>query len=150
MKLVKYLLIAFSVIAVTIPNISYAATPAKTTTQYLMNLDENPNYVLVWSHLGIGYYLDISSIDIKQNDFKGRYWAQNLVEVNMKTNEVGKYITQFYFYDRTTLATKKYNSSDKEWETIQTYDPREASQISSRGFSIGYMFAFQGGNPVNN
>ena len=132
-------------------NTAYAETSSapKTNNNYLMNLDQNPNYVLVYSHLGIGYYLDISSINIKQNDAKGRYWAQILVEVNMKTNEVGKYITQFYYYDRTDGATKKFNDSNKEWETIETYDPREAVQIESRGFSIGYLFAFQGGNPVN-
>lgn len=151
MKNLKYvLLVMMTMVLLGFPNTSFASNPPRTSTNYLMNLDDNPNYVLVYSHMGFGYYLDITSINIKQNDAKGRYWAQNLVEVNMITNEVGKNITQFYYYDRTDGSTKKYNSSNDEWETIETYDPREAVQIESRGFSIGYLFAFQGGNPVNN
>lgn len=120
-----------------------------TKQQYILNLDNNPNYVLIYSKLGIGYYLDIQSIVVKENDSVMRWWSQAICSVNMETKQVGEYKIQSYSYDRTNGNTNMYNYSTKSWETIETYDPRESVQVESRGFSIGYIYAFQGGYPVN-
>lgn len=130
------------------------ATPTNTNSvvpkQQLMNLSDNPNYVLIYSNVGIGYYLDVTSITIKQDDDKGRYWAQNVIPVNQKTGQWSNPITQFYYYDRkdeTASATKMYDTSRKEWEVIEPFDPRSTVQLECRGYYLGYLFAFQKGNP---
>lgn len=147
-------IIISTMIASMIASGSVFATPTNVSSvhpeQQLLNLNDNPNYVLVYSNVGIGYYLDIASIVIKQNDAKGRYWAQNIISVNQKTGEFSAPITQFYYYDRTDNsdnATKMYNSSRESWEVIQPFDPRSQVQLESRGYYLGYLFAFQKGNP---
>lgn len=128
-----------------------SATPTKvaavTVPQYPMNLDQNPNYVLVWHHLDTNYYLDLSSIIIKENDDKMRWWGQNIVEVDNN----GKYIKQFlkeYCYDRTIDNTRQWNPATRQWENLFTYDTNSRNQLEVRAYNLSYMFAFQGGNPV--
>ena len=128
-----------------------SATPTRTQAvdvpQYLMNLDSNPNYVLVWHHLDTNYYIDLSSVVVKQNDDKIRWWAQNIVEID----NTGKYIKQFpreFCYDRTTDNTRQWNYSTKSWENLFTYDTISRNQLEARAYNLGYIFAFQGGNPV--
>lgn len=119
--------------------------------QMLMNVENNANYVLLWHHMDSNFYLDLSSIVVKENDDL-RWWAQNVVEID----ENGKYIKQYtqeFCLDTTVkkdvdAVTRQYNRDTKKWENMDSYDIRSRYQVESRGFNIGYLFAFQGGNPI--
>lgn len=121
------------------------------TPQMLMNVENNANYVLLWHHMDSNFYLDLSSIVVKENDDL-RWWAQNVVEID----ENGKYIKQYtqeFCLDTTVkkdvdAVTRQYNRDTKKWENMDSYDIRSRYQVESRGFNIGYLFAFQGGNPI--
>ena len=134
------------------PNTTYAeeATVQQriNVPQRLMNLYDNPNYVLIYENMGIGYYLDINSIVIKKNDEHMRFWAQNIIPINMKTGEYGNPSTIFYAFDRDKEYTERYNSDTQNWEVFQPFDCRKENQVEARAYSIGYIFAFQGGNPA--
>lgn len=144
--------IAVALVAGSIFSISSAeATPtmhqAVSVPQYTMNPNENANYVLVWSHLNSKYYIDLASIVVKENNAKMRWWAENIVELN-KNNE---YVNQFpreYCYDRTNGNTRMWNYGTGRWENLETYDCRSTNQLEARSYNLGYIFAFQGGNPV--
>lgn len=159
MKLKKVIAIALS--AATIASVGVGCEAAKKASatptmvqavavpQMLMNLDGNPNYLLVWNHVGTRFYIDLSSIIVKQNDSKMRWWAQNIIEVN----ESGKYIGQFtqeFCYDRTMDKnnTRQWNPDNRTWEVLDTYETNSRYQADARSYKLGYIFAFQGGNPV--
>lgn len=115
--------------------------------QELMNPNENPNYVLVWTHLNSKYYIDLASIVVKENDDKIRWWAENIVELNKN----GEYVGQFpreYCFDRTNDNTRMWNAKMRVWETFGSYNCESLNQLDARAFNLGYLFAFQGGNPV--
>lgn len=115
--------------------------------QELMNPNENPNYVLVWTHLDSKYYIDLSSIVVKENDSKIRWWAENIVELNKN----GEYVRQFlknYCFDRTNDNTRMWNTRTGVWESFGTYNCESLNQLDARAFNLGYLFAFQGGNPI--
>ena len=113
-----------------------------------MNIFDNPNYILVQSHLGKGWYLDVSSIVNKS--FDGEYaWSQNIVEVDIVNQKVtGAYKTQTYRYNDESMKFKYLNTKNGEWVDFDPFDIRERNQLDSRGFSLGFMSLFQGGNPV--
>lgn len=152
MKLKKC--IATALVAGSIFSFNFAeATPtncqAVSVPQELMNPNENPNYLLVWTHLGSKFYLDLSSIIVKENDDKIRWWAVNVVELN-KSNE---YVNQFareFCYDRTNDHTRQWDYNAKEWDDLFTFSTKTRTQLEARAFNLSYIFAFQGGNPIEN
>lgn len=122
-------------------------TQAVSIPQELMNPNENSNYLLVWSNLGSKFYLDLSSIIIKENDDKIRWWAVNVVELNKK----GEYVRQFpreFCYDRTTDKTKVWDYNAKEWDEFFAYSTKTRTQLEARAFNLSFIFAFQGGFPL--
>ena len=133
------------------------ATPTMVQAVYApqmsMNASDNTNYVLVWHHLDSSFYIDLASIVIKEND-ELKWWAQNVVELDKEGNYVKQY-TQEFCLDTTVkkdvdALTRMWNPDTKKWENINTFDTKSRSQVESRGFNIGYVFAFQGGNPIEN
>lgn len=127
------------------------ATPTMTQSvsipQELMNPNENSNYLLVWSNLGSKFYIDLSSIVVKRDDDKIRWWAVNVVELNKK----GEYVRQFpreFCYDRTTDKTKMWDYNAKEWDEFFAYSTKTRIQLEARAFNLSFIFAFQGGFPL--
>lgn len=150
MKIKKCITIAL--VAGSIFSVNFAeATPTNCQTvsvpQELMNPNENPNYLLVWTHLGSKYYIDLASIIVKQNDDKISWWAENIVELN-KNNEYKNQFAYEFCYDKTTQITEVWNSEARKWEYLNTFDRRSQNQLEARAYNLGYIFAFQGGNPV--
>lgn len=122
-------------------------TQSVTVPQELMNPSENSNYLLVWSDLGSKFYIDLSSIVVKQNDDKIRWWAVNIVELNKN----GDYVKQFpkeFCYDRTTDKTKVWDSGSREWDEFFAYTTKQRVQLEARAFNLSFIFAFQGGFPL--
>lgn len=124
-------------------------TQSVTVPQMRMDLDGNTNYLLVWNRMGTRFYIDLSSIVVKQNDDKMRWWAQNIIEVN----EEGKYLgqsTQEFCCDRTMDHdfTRQWNPDNRTWEVLNPYETNSRYQNDARAYNLGYIFAFQGGNPV--
>jgi hypothetical protein len=130
-----------------------SATPtmvqAVAVPQMNMNLDGNSNYVLVWNHIGTRFYIDLASIVVKENDDKMRWWGQNIIEVNEKGEYIGQF-TQEFCYDRTMdyNNTRQWNPDTRKWEVLDTYETNSRYQADARAYKLGYIFAFQGGNPV--
>ena len=154
MKLKKLIAIALCGAAIAAYNGEAQATPTMVQSvhvpQELMNAEGNNNYVLVWQHLGTKFYIDLTSIVVKEND-NVRWWAQNIIELD----ENGKYLGQFtqeFCLDMTSKKlyenTKQWNADTKQWESLNTYDTKSRNQADARAFNLGYMFAFQGGNPI--
>lgn len=122
-------------------------TQAVTVPQEVMNPSENSNYLLVWSNLGSKFYIDLSSIVVKENDDKMRWWALNIVELNKD----GDYVKQFpkeFCYDRTTDKTKVWDSGSREWDEFFAYTTKQRVQLEARAFNLSFIYAFQGGFPV--
>ena len=145
-KCIAITLITGSLFSASFAEATPTMTQAVTIPQELMNPNDNPNYVLVWTHLGSKYYVDLSSIVVKQNDDKMRWWAENVVE--LKNNE---YVAQFpreYCYDKTTKNTRQWNYNIGRWENINPFDTNTRVQFEVRAYNLGYLFAFQGGNPI--
>lgn len=137
-------ILSFGVHAYAMPtNVYHVFAP-----QEKMNIFDNPNYILVQSHMGKGWYLDVSSIINKSSN--GEYaWSQNIVEVDIVNQIVtGEYKTQSYRYDDRNMKFKYLNTENGEWVDFDPFDIRERNQLNSRGFSLGFMSLFQGGNPV--
>lgn len=146
-KCIAITLITGSLFSASFAEATPTMTQAVSVPQELMNPNDNSNYVLVWTHLGSKYYIDISSIVIKQNDAKMRWWAENIVELNKN----GEYVSQFsreFCFDRTNGNTRMWNYNTTRWENLETYDCRSTSQVEARAYNLGYIFAFQGGNPL--
>ena len=130
---------------------SAEATPTMTQAviipQEIMNPNENSNYLLVWSNLSSKFYIDLSSIIVKENDDKIRWWALNIVELNKNNAYVGQFPREFC-YDRTNDHTRVWDYNAKEWEDFFAYSTKSRMQLDARAFNLSYIFAFQGGNPV--
>jgi hypothetical protein len=131
-----------------------SATPTMvqgvTIPQVLMNPNENANYVLIWHHFDSGYYIDLSSIVIKENDDL-KWWAQNIVEINDKGAYINQFTQEFCFdetVDKSYANTRQWDKNTRKWENLNIFDTRSRYQVDARGFSLGYIYAFQGGNPV--
>ena len=148
-------LLATTLLGMSLMSPMVSATPTMTQAvnapQMSMNANDNTNYVLIWHHLDSSFYIDLASIVIKENDDL-KWWAQNVVELDEKGNYVKQY-TQEFCLDTTVkndvdAVTRMWNKDTKKWENINSFDTRSRYQAESRGFNIGYMFAYQCGNPV--
>jgi hypothetical protein len=161
MKLKKIIAIALSAATIASVGISAEAADKKDNgrdmtmrqavimAQMPMNLDGNTNYLLVCNHSGIRFYIDLASIVIKEDDDKMCWWAQNIIEVNDEGKYVGQF-TQEFCYDRTMdkKNTRQWNGDNRTWEVLDTYETNSRYQADARAYKLGYIFAFQGGNPV--
>ena len=150
MKIKNYIttaLVVSSIFSFSYTEATPTMTQAVSIPQELMNPNENSNYLLVWSNLGSKFYLDLSSIIIKENDDKIRWWAVNVVELNKE----GEYVRQFpreFCYDRTTDKTKMWDYNAKEWDEFFAYSTKTRIQLEARAFNLSFIFAFQGGFPL--
>lgn len=140
-------LVAGSIFSVPSAEATPTMVQSVSVPQELMNPNENPNYVLVWTHLDSKYYIDLSSIVVKENDSKIRWWAENIVELNKSGEYVGQFLKN-YCFDRTNDNTRMWNTRTGVWESFGTYNCESLNQLDARAFNLGYLFAFQGGNPI--
>ena len=108
------------------------------------NWNGDTNYLLLYAQGGDAWYLDKSSIVVKQDLYDGtdidRVWAENIVMVRESSGEYENTRT-YWFRDRSGDTMYTTNPRDK-WSRFDTSDRAGYMQVTVRGFTTGWYYAF--------
>jgi hypothetical protein len=109
-------------------------------------LNGDTNYVLVYGHQGVSWYLDKSSVVIKQSDRQANAFACNIVIVDTNGNISG---TKTYWYDepcqRDNYNEACYSVNGTDWKVFNVNDTAGYMQVVVNGFKTGWKAAFGSG-----
>lgn len=111
-------------------------------------LNGDHNYQLIYGHMGVAEYLDISSITVITNKYTKQYtWAQNEVEVNVdKGNAILGTETIWFSWvnDGSDNGAFYYSHTGKDgdWKSFDFYSTAGYMQSTTGGFSAGFYHAF--------
>ena len=117
-------------------------------TSYDKYLNGDPNYLLLYGHMGGAEYLDISSITVVTNDPHKTYaWAQNEVAVNVdQGNAIINTKTKWYCWvnDGSDNGAFYYSltGNSGDWKSFDFYSTAGYMQSTTEGFRAGFSRAF--------
>lgn len=112
------------------------------TYAYDRYLNGDTNYVLLYGHQGVSYYLDLSSVVAKQQDSVAHAFAQNVVTV--ADGNITDTKTYWYYQARNSDDDfEAFVSNDgKNWRRFKVNDFTGAMAVVVTGFRYGFAEAF--------
>lgn len=109
-------------------------------------LNGDNNYVLVYGHQGVSWYLDKSSVVVKKSDREANAFACNIVIVDPDGNITG---TKTYWYyepcQRDNYNEACYSINGNDWKVLNVNDTAGYMQVVVNGFKTGWKTAFGSG-----
>ena len=123
----------FSVLTVCMPN----------AQAYDKNLYGDDNYILVYGHMDVAWYLDKSSVVVKQNDKNAHAFAQNIVIVD-PTGKITKTKTYWYYQavKRDNYNEALFSEDGEKWKSFDVNSEFGFMQVVVNGFKTGWSVAF--------
>lgn len=136
----KLFLLFLVVVAITFgPATVPEGMPQVSAQQQYWNGDTN--YPMVYGHMGVTWYLDASSVVVKQDVYEGqdidRIWAENIISVA----EDGNAKTHTYWY-RDNCGTMYFHRDDADWQEFDPFSYYGTMQVVVNGCKLGWRIAF--------
>lgn len=114
--------------------------------EYPDYLNGDINYPLVYGHMGMGFYLDKSSITIKENNKKtgSVIFAENIVQFNIDKNEFGKTYTIWFNepVDRKEFNVAYVSNDGENWRKFYVNDTHGYNMSTRNSFLLGWKSIF--------
>lgn len=102
---------------------------------YPRHLDDNLQYVLLYGHMGYGFYMDLSTLQVVDE----HNWNVKVISVNMDKNGqlVDTFLEKFFIkYEPFTL------NNDGEWVPVDVDNTTGSNMITRNAFLTSYYYAF--------
>ena len=102
---------------------------------YPRHLDDNLQYVLLYGHMGYGFYMDLSTLQVVDE----HNWNVKVISVNMDKNSqlVDTFLEKFFIkYEPFTL------NNDGEWVPVDVDNTTVSNMLSRNAFLTSYYYAF--------
>lgn len=116
--------------------------PNAQAQSYPENYNGDPNYPLVYGHMGVAYYLDKSSATVLQDNSDGSKFAVNIITVN-ESGDISNTQTFWYFRSNNESPSTAYSSSDgQRWRQFNVGETAGFMQVTVGGYKAGYYAAF--------
>jgi hypothetical protein len=113
---------------------------------YEQYLNGDTNYVIVYGHQGMSWYLDKSSVVVKESDQKANSFACNIVVVDVNGNITATKTYWYYEPCQRDNFNEAYCSNDgKSWNAFNVNDYAGSAQVVVNGFKTGWRAAFGSG-----
>ena len=110
---------------------------------YSKYLNGDTNYVLVYGHMGVAFYLDKSSVVAKQDDSTAHAFAENILSVDSDGNITGNQTYWYYQKVDSQDLYEAYKSNDgNHWNSFEINDDSGAMAVVVQGFKYGWPIAF--------
>ena len=114
--------------------------------QYDKYLNGDTNYPLLHGHMGVAWYLDKSSVVVKQDDAIAHKFAENIIMVSADKDYSLISTATLWFCQRMKREEffEAYVRSTKgEWRNFQVDSPYGADQVIVNAFKLGWKEAFR-------
>ena len=102
---------------------------------YPQHLNDNLQYVLVYGHMGYGFYMDLSTLQVVDE----HKWNVKVISVNMDKNGqlVDTYLEKFFIKGQPFAL-----NNDGEWVTVDVDNTTGSNLIRRNTFLTSYYYAF--------
>ena len=102
---------------------------------YPQHLNDNLQYVLVYGHMGYGFYMDLSTLQVVDE----HNWNVKVISVNMDKNGqlVDTYLIKFFIKGQPFTL---YN--DGEWVPVDVDNTTGSNMLTRNAFLTSYYYAF--------
>lgn len=123
-----------------------AVVNVSTVQAYDKHLNGDTNYVLVYGHQGVSWYLDKNSVVVKKNDREANAFACIIVSVDPDGKITGSKTHWYYEPCQRDNYNEAYHSNDgKEWKPFNVKDTAGYMQVVVNGFMTRWKAAFGSG-----
>jgi len=102
---------------------------------YPQHLDDNLQYVLVYGHMGYGFYMDLSTLQVIDE----HNWNVKVISVNIDKNgqRGDTFLMKFFIkYEPFTL------NNDGEWVPVDVDNTTGSNMLTRNAFLTSYYYAF--------
>lgn len=114
--------------------------------EYPDYLNDDVNYPLVYGHMGIGFYLDESSIIVKEKNRKNGFviFAENIISFNVDENKIEKTYTVWFNEPakREAFNVAYVSNNGDSWKMFYIDDTHGYNMSTRNSFLLGWKTIF--------
>jgi hypothetical protein len=139
LSLIRFLMLVAVVVGFAVSNTSQAQA-------YDQYFNGDTNYVLIYGHQGNSWYLDKSSVVVKESSKKANAFACVVISVDVNGNVSGD--KTYWYYQpcqRDNFNEAFYSNDGKTWKSFNVNDSAGYMQVVIGGFKTGWKVAFGSG-----
>lgn len=140
-KAIRSIFIMLLVIA----GISMTEVPQAQAYQYDNYLNGDTNYPLLYGHMGSAWYLDKSSVVVKQDDSVAHKFAENIIMVDADNGYSIINTGTLWFYQKLQRDDffEAYTGNGEKWRSFEVNSSYGADQVVVNAFKLGWKAAFR-------